>query len=325
MTVREKKEKRLFKCAFRGDLPNVQKLLESGIDPNIKDGFKRTPIVIATQRNYYKVVEMLIKHGAKTALDRGDGNKIMHIAAEYNAELSANVMLRMEYRHVHCHKEKDFECVTDLGIDVANDNGDLPIHIAINNFAWNTVSFFCVSMQDVDIKNKYGLTPLHQLCSITGYNYLRCKDRILFLADLMLAKGADPNSEQIGEPWNTVMFTVILNKHDDLMYMLCQHNMDVNHQNVNNLTPLHFCAIWGQYVMAKMLIDAGAKINTGDDRQFTPLHYATDGGHLEMCMLLIKNGAKTYLPTENWVTAKKIIDDKPDGFKNKEEITKLLS
>jgi ankyrin repeat protein len=66
----------------------------------------------------------------------------------------------------------------------------------------------------------------------------------------------------------------------------------VNHRDWTGATPLHTAAWRGDLAMARLLIDAGARINVLDDRSGeTPLHSAARGAEPAMLVFLLEAGA----------------------------------
>ena len=58
-------------------------------------------------------------------------------------------------------------------------------------------------------------------------------------------------------------------------------------------TPLHLAAFFGHYEAARMLLDAGAAVDTTSSNSLlnTPLHAATAGKHADVALLLLERGA----------------------------------
>jgi uncharacterized protein len=66
----------------------------------------------------------------------------------------------------------------------------------------------------------------------------------------------------------------------------------VNQHGYGDDCPLHIAARHGLLDDARLLIDAGANVDSPGDVGLTPLHYAAMWGHVEMITLLINAGAK---------------------------------
>jgi ankyrin repeat protein len=49
-----------FKAAFRGDLATIKKLIESGVDVNMKDKTGKTPLILAAQNGHQDIIELLL-------------------------------------------------------------------------------------------------------------------------------------------------------------------------------------------------------------------------------------------------------------------------
>ena len=74
--------------------------------------------------------------------------------------------------------------------------------------------------------------------------------------------------------------------------LLIQRGAKVNALDGDGLTPLHR-AVWkGEYRVAALLIQKGAKVNTLDGQNFTPLHTAVWKGEDRVATLLIQKGAE---------------------------------
>jgi cytohesin len=105
---------------------------------------------------------------------------------------------------------------------------------------------------DVNAKDKKGQTPLH-FAARHGHEQI---------ARLLIARGADVNVNMAGESW----------------------------------TPLLDAASTGQTKLVKLLLQKGAKVDVGDDYGYTPLYYAIWSEDQEMVRMLIAAGADVNSP-----------------------------
>ena len=75
--------------------------------------------------------------------------------------------------------------------------------------------------------------------------------------------------------------------------LLSEGHADINLQDVEGITALHWACSAGHLEAVHLLISAGANVNMMevDFERLTPLDYAIIGGHQDVAQLLIENGA----------------------------------
>ena len=78
---------------------------------------------------------------------------------------------------------------------------------------------------------------------------------------------------------------------------------DVNMQDAEGRTPLHYAAAHNHTRVAKMLTDAGANTEMADDKDNTALHYATGYGRLDVVDILLQAGANAAAQNHTGKTA----------------------
>jgi ankyrin repeat protein len=73
----------------------------------------------------------------------------------------------------------------------------------------------------------------------------------------------------------------------------------------DGFTPLHLAAFFGHEEVARVLIDAGARVDavTRNDMENMPLHAAAAGRHHDICALLLDRGAPVNAQQEGGFTA----------------------
>ena len=85
-----------------------------------------------------------------------------------------------------------------------------------------------------------------------------------------------------------------------IVRLLLRRGANPNIATDENMTPLHSAAYHGYADIVKVLIDAGAEVNTAESRYgFTPLAYAARSGSVEVIKLLIDAGADRAIQVEN--------------------------
>lgn len=73
--------------------------------------------------------------------------------------------------------------------------------------------------------------------------------------------------------------------------VLLKAGANVNTKDKDLETPLHNAAVKGRTGVAKVLLDAGADVNARDEDGLTPLHTAAVWGHVELARMLLAAGA----------------------------------
>ena len=74
-------ERKARLAANTNNTESLSRLLDSGVNPNSVDEFKRSALHFAAAKGYTEVVEILLRHGARPNLKDGLGNTPLHLAA----------------------------------------------------------------------------------------------------------------------------------------------------------------------------------------------------------------------------------------------------
>jgi len=69
------------KAIIRGNIREVERMIENGIDVNTKDDFGDLPLIVACQQSY-EMFELLLNKGAKTDILDGEGKFPLMYAIE---------------------------------------------------------------------------------------------------------------------------------------------------------------------------------------------------------------------------------------------------
>jgi cytohesin len=76
------------------------------------------------------------------------------------------------------------------------------------------------------------------------------------------------------------------------------HGADINARELNDRTPLHYAAGYGNLELMQLLIDKGANLMAKEQYGGMPLHDAVSEGHLEIAKYLRANGDAANINTK---------------------------
>jgi ankyrin repeat protein len=205
-------------------------------------------------------------------------------------------------------------------INFQDEEGNTALHITSYQNELMKSKELMIKGADVNIKNKYGFTPL-----LISENVKIIK--------LLLDYGADINVED-----NKGENCLFLDDDDpDILNFLTSKGADVNHKNKNKWTPLHHACYYGHTTNVGILLNCCAKVNTFDEDDNTPLHFScsdSDWNYVRITDLLLSRGADVYknkigktpydLAAKNYKSWRNscLIDE--FIWKRKKEITKLF-
>jgi ankyrin repeat protein len=168
---KEQQAVRLLQAARTGDLSEVKRLIESGID--IEAGSPdHTPLATAVSEQRENVVEFLLKKGANTKPAPG-GHSLLTFAAVVGNERMTSLLIEggidpnSRGKHgitpIHLAKTKRVASVLlDNGADInaVSELGRTPLHYAAMNGDKELIEFLFKHGAKLSIKDKDGKTPL---------------------------------------------------------------------------------------------------------------------------------------------------------------------
>ena len=182
--------------------------------------------------------------------------------------------------------------ITTHGEDVNAKCGNhgSPLHAASYEGHLDVARLLLAHRVDINMTNNSKRTPL---CSAYDGGHLDAMR-------LLLEHGADVDAYYDYDVARHLLHQASRCGPADTVYLLLQHNPDVNIRNCDNEMPLHSASIGGQARVSQLLLEHGAIINAQDVYHCTPLYDASEFGCLEAAQVLLRHGADVHIRgTEN--------------------------
>ena len=261
----------LLAATRAGDAAGVRALLQSGANVNTAAPDGSTPLIEAAGRGDTELVEILLEAGADARVDNRYGMSALHLAARNGDARSVTALL-------------------EAGADPAR---TLP--------EGETVLMAAARSGNVEV-----VDALLQGRSSAGSDYGNA-------SIVVVGNAADPNARE-GWYGQTALMWAAAAGNTAVMQRLIEAGADVDQASARidapeiepdrmqggfvyakipegRMTALHFAARDGQLEAARVLIEAGADLNIGDNYETTPVTLAVLNGHLGVAAALLEAGA----------------------------------
>ncbi len=247
-----------------------------------------TPLIAAVRNGDTQAVQALLKGHADVNGRQGDGATALHWAAHLDDLRTAQLLIRAGAR-----------------AGVADDAGATPLYLACTNRSAAMVGALLTAGADPNAALLNGETAL-MTCSRTGD---------VKAVEALLARGADVNRREPRHDQTALMWAAA-NKHPDVVARLVKAGADVEArsraytQTVTSevtqragrealnytvtrggSTPLLFAARSGDAESARLLLEAGARVDEALPNGMTALVEAAHSGQQAVAMLLLEKGA----------------------------------
>jgi len=173
-------------------------------------------------------------------------------------------------------------------IDQTDSKGQSCLHVCASRGYTEIGKLFLRRGANVNLQDHGGFTPLH--CAVVEKRLDSC----LFLLN---SKGIDVTITN-NQNSNAVHYLVRMHVSEDTVVLyrqvldiLISKSVDINAQNTNGETPIHFCCMSNNIHTAAFLLERGADCNIQTELGETPLHYAVRTGCIKLVRILMENGA----------------------------------
>ena len=170
---------------------------------------------------------------------------------------------------------------TRVNVDAQNEKGDTPLHFACLNGDPEIVEALLKKEADCLIKNKEKQLAIH----------LACAEGHVDIVKLILEKHSDKIGEMMNtcdQECNTPLHFACESGSVEIVKLLLLNGADPNACRFHKVTPLHIVAKEGFIDIAKVLLqNKNSEINVNDANLLSPIHYAAQFGRVKMIEFLL--------------------------------------
>lgn len=274
----------LFMAANCGNIGTVDRLLASGLNPNVHvEEHGWTPLYAASRNGHLEVVKRLLQHGAQVNETINSGATAMHGACAFGQEQVARVLIDHGAR-----------------LDMTTKHGELPLHTAARNGYMHVVSLLLATDKSLIDRKRFndGSTALH----------LAVEKQWAGAVKELIDWGANPGIAKEDGITPLYMTSIPGNKSIAKMILDSSIPFDVNIQTDENWTALHvacarckqidtvciairFCR--GDLEMVRLLLRSGADPTLKTNMDMTPADVicewvTADGGRTQRIREIIE-------------------------------------
>lgn len=275
-------------AAFNEHDDVVLHLLENGADPNIQDNQHFYPLQLAISKDYFSISEMLVKHGAGTAVVTEKGGTLLHLAAASN------------FSYVF-----DFEGVDKIDIEAKDIYGKTALNVACAMGSYLMISYLLKRKANINTTDSNGISPFFSSLihldekKITSWESTGNSDGVMVRyvisnGWMRCIKPYNGNEDELGRDlptweqdeiidlsWSPEGLKEYLNAIECLEMLLTRSNLDKEHvDNYGNSAMIHACSI-GEPKIIEELFRKKFPVDNHNNDGIHPLHYLARSKRLD--------------------------------------------
>ena len=255
-------------CAVQeGHADVVEVLIDAGADIDAKTSDACTPFHYACEDGKLTILKMLLKAGANVCATYNDGDTCLKAASGNGHTETVRYLVGLK----------------EVDVNHTADGGETALHHAVirnNESHPEVVQVLIDAGADIEIKNGNGRSPLHTASRFGKLGTVK----------MLVRAGAGVRvADNDGDTCLTL--AAYFGHTETVRYLVGLPDVEVNHEENDSFTALHFAVQEGRRDVVEVLIDAGADIDARTSEGCAPLHYACGGGKLAIVKVLVKAGA----------------------------------
>ncbi|OQR81369.1 serine/threonine-protein phosphatase 6 regulatory ankyrin repeat subunit C-like [Thraustotheca clavata] len=266
-------EARLLLAVQKGDLENVQFLLESDD--------KQTPLYVSAERGYNDILSTLICAGAnvnQANMVLVDGATPLYVASQNGR---TDIVMSL--------------IAAGANIDQLNNARETPLFVATRRGYRDIVSALVFAGANINQTNKEGKSAKSYAVDTRNYEFLSLFRapmifKFVHVGDaptlkLLFQNGVNPDLVKNKEGF-TPLYVAAKMGHREVVATLIAAKSNINQTRLDGATPLYIAAQNGHKDTVSTLISAGADIHLAKTNGATPLCIAAENGHEEVAKQL---------------------------------------
>jgi ankyrin repeat protein len=277
--------------------PQTTRLIKLMISRHLAEEFSSLKLCSDTDAD--TEISQIIKTESLVALNAGSTQNFtpLHIAAHFNDIECMTVLLERGVKVDPLHqigftplmvsilgdsqrKMAGLDLLINKGANFTHSSRDgyTPLHLAVMSRNLEVFTFILNLGGKINAQYKAGGTPLHFACALGDSA----------ITSLLLSKKA---TADIKDHYHWIpLHHAVRGGYDECVKLLIKHMNKVETGEYRWLTPLRVAAYENKISTAKLLIEAGAKVNLRCLYE-PPIHYAIMMNHVEMTEFLLENDA----------------------------------
>ena len=290
----------LHKAVIDGDEAKVLELIHQGANINAQDFNKYTPLHYAVRHHERKnIVKILLRNHAQVNIWNHKDKTPLHIATEKNYKTFPKLLKQhgADFKfHFpddtgktalhHAVIKGDETLVLKLinqGANVrASDlDNNTPLHYAVTSGLENIVKILLDHKAPINAINNEGETSLH----------IATQKENKTISDLLKQHGANFEFYLPDESGKAALHRAVLNGDEAQVLKLVEQGATINDKDLDQCTPLQYAVDLNQENIVKILLEHHADADTRDINKTSPAHTAAQKGLIKIARLLKQYGA----------------------------------
>lgn len=223
------------------------------------------------------------------SVDGKEGNlnimKIPSKTVKKKNECGMNQLLKATYDPRNGIEKMKRILANGVDVNIKDKYGNTPLHFALEYGTYDSVLFLLENGADIEAKNNRGVTPIHLSKDIKTTN-------------LLVKKGAD--IYVMDKDGNTPLHSAAKAGNIESVKIFCNKGLDVNKKNKNGNTPAYSTVfVTNNIPLLKILLSAGLDIKIKNNRGESLLYTATASADKSIDMIKFLVGKGLSVHTEN--------------------------